>query len=206
MASLQLCGKLAAIITPNLSFSGSSAIAQNSNHVPAFKFAQATSQSVPSRRSREAVVYANSGRDGGTEASGDDARPEKSEEKAEEPPEQELADLAKEMLQKKQSQPAQQQSLSLEDVNPVGLGRKSRQFVDDVWQRIIELGQLARPQERVDTDFEFDAISGGAYKEYDIPSAQFTTVLVVGATGRVGRVVVRKLLLRGYTVKVRGWC
>ena len=39
------------------------------------------------------------------------------------------------------------------------------------------------------------------------PSASNSTrVLVVGATGRVGRIVVRKLLLRGYTVRalVRG--
>ena len=34
------------------------------------------------------------------------------------------------------------------------------------------------------------------------PQAAYTTVMVVGASGRVGRVVVRKLLLRGYTVKV----
>ena len=199
MASLQVCGKLAGTITPKLAFSSSTAIVQNSNLIPTFKVAQTTSLSLPSRRSRETIVHADSGKDGATEASGDDAQPQKGDGSRE----QELADLAKEILQKKQSQPAQQQSLSLEDVNPVGLGRKSRQFVDDVWQRIIELGQLARPQERVDTDFEFDAISGGPYKGYDIPSAQFTTVLVVGATGRVGRVVVRKLLLRGYTVKVR---
>jgi len=30
---------------------------------------------------------------------------------------------------------------------------------------------------------------------------KFTTVLVTGATGRIGRVLIRKLLLRGYTVK-----
>lgn len=34
--------------------------------------------------------------------------------------------------------------------------------------------------------------------EYESPLAAATTVLVVGATGRVGRVLVRKL--------VRGWC
>lgn len=39
--------------------------------------------------------------------------------------------------------------------------------------------------------------------EFTIPDAAFTTVLVAGATGRVGRILVRKLLLRGYTVKVR---
>lgn len=32
--------------------------------------------------------------------------------------------------------------------------------------------------------------------------AAYTTVLLLGATGRVGRVMLRKLLLRGYTVKV----
>jgi short-subunit dehydrogenase len=39
--------------------------------------------------------------------------------------------------------------------------------------------------------------------EFTIPDAAFTTVLVAGATGKVGRILVRKLLLRGYTVKVR---
>lgn len=37
--------------------------------------------------------------------------------------------------------------------------------------------------------------------EYDSPDAAATTVLVTGATGRVGRVLVRKLLLRGYKVR-----
>lgn len=36
--------------------------------------------------------------------------------------------------------------------------------------------------------------------EYESPDAPSTTVLVTGATGRVGRVLVRKLLLRGYKV------
>ena len=37
--------------------------------------------------------------------------------------------------------------------------------------------------------------------EFESPDAGETTVLVTGATGRVGRVLVRKLLLRGYKVK-----
>ena len=37
--------------------------------------------------------------------------------------------------------------------------------------------------------------------EFESPDAADTTVLVTGATGRVGRVLVRKLLLRGYKVK-----
>lgn len=42
---------------------------------------------------------------------------------------------------------------------------------------------------------------GGASCDFETPQAKFTTVLVVGVTGRVGRVLVRKLLLRGYTVR-----
>ncbi|KAI3500569.1 hypothetical protein L1887_36393 [Cichorium endivia] len=38
--------------------------------------------------------------------------------------------------------------------------------------------------------------------EFAIPGAQNTTVLVVGATSRVGRIVVRKLMLMGYSVKL----
>ena len=37
--------------------------------------------------------------------------------------------------------------------------------------------------------------------EFESPDAADTTVLVTGATGRVGRVLVRKLLLRGYKVR-----
>ena len=37
--------------------------------------------------------------------------------------------------------------------------------------------------------------------EFESPRASDTTVLVTGATGRVGRVLVRKLLLRGYRVR-----
>lgn len=37
--------------------------------------------------------------------------------------------------------------------------------------------------------------------EFTIPGAESTTVLVAGATSRVGRIVIRKLQLRGYKVK-----
>lgn len=45
---------------------------------------------------------------------------------------------------------------------------------------------------RIYDDFQSPA------EEFTSPTAQDTTVLVAGATGRVGRILVRKLLLRGY--------
>lgn len=88
----------------------------------------------------------------------------------------------------------------LDDVNPVGLGRKSRQIFDEVWRKFSGLGQISRT---IRTDDEAILIrEGGPMCEFAIPGAQNTTVLVVGATSRVGRVVVRKLMLRGYNVKV----
>ncbi|CAL4971500.1 unnamed protein product [Urochloa decumbens] len=42
---------------------------------------------------------------------------------------------------------------------------------------------------------------GGPMCEFAVPGARDTTVLVVGATSRIGRIVVRKLMLRGYNVK-----
>lgn len=96
-----------------------------------------------------------------------------------------------------------QQPLSLEDVNPVGLGRKSRQIFDEVWRKFSGLGQISRTT-RADDKEALDAllIREGPMCEFAIPGAQNTTVLVVGATSRIGRIVVRKLMLRGYTVKV----
>ncbi|WOH11604.1 hypothetical protein DCAR_0831094 [Daucus carota subsp. sativus] len=85
----------------------------------------------------------------------------------------------------------------LDDVNPVGLGRKSRQIFDEVWRKFSGLGQISRT---IRSDEDDEAV-GGPMCEFAIPGAQNTTVLVVGATSRVGRVVVRKLMLRGYNVK-----
>lgn len=89
----------------------------------------------------------------------------------------------------------------LDDVNPVGLGRRSRQMFDEVWRKFSGLGQISRTI-RSDDESTLLIREGGPMCEFAIPGAQNTTVLVVGATSRVGRIVVRKLMLRGYTVKV----
>lgn len=102
--------------------------------------------------------------------------------------------------QQQQQQPV---SISLDDVNPVGLGRKSRQIFDEVWRKFSGLGQISRTT-RADDKESLDAllIREGPMCEFAIPGAQNTTVLVVGATSRIGRIVIRKLMLRGYSVKV----
>ncbi|XP_020965662.1 uncharacterized protein LOC107612804 isoform X2 [Arachis ipaensis] len=89
--------------------------------------------------------------------------------------------------------------LSLDDVNPVGLGRKSRQIFDEVWRKFSGLGQISRTSRTDDEETLF--IREGPMCEFVIPGAQNTTVLVVGATSRIGRIVVRKLMIRGYLVK-----
>uniref|UniRef100_A0A175YKZ7 NAD(P)-binding domain-containing protein n=1 Tax=Daucus carota subsp. sativus TaxID=79200 RepID=A0A175YKZ7_DAUCS len=71
----------------------------------------------------------------------------------------------------------------LDDVNPVGLGRKSRQIFDEVWRKFSGLGQISRT---IRSDEDDEAV-GGPMCEFAIPGAQNTTVLVVGATSRVVR-------------------
>ena len=74
------------------------------------------------------------------------------------------------------------------------------QVFDDVWQQFARLsspGQYSR--DYLDGDFQ------GPAEEFSSPTAQDTTVLVAGATGRVGRILVRKLLLRGYKVCILPW-
>ncbi|KAI7731101.1 hypothetical protein M8C21_001949 [Ambrosia artemisiifolia] len=85
----------------------------------------------------------------------------------------------------------------LVDANPVGLGRRSRQIFDEAWRKFSELGQISRTTRTNDLLIQ----DAGPMCEFAIPGAQNTTVLVVGATSRVGRIVVRKLMLRGYSVK-----
>lgn len=80
----------------------------------------------------------------------------------------------------------------------MGLGRRSRQIFDEVWRKFSGLGQISRTTR---SDDDEDVIMGGPMCEFAVPGAQNTTVLVVGATSRVGRLVVRKLMLRGYNVK-----
>ncbi|XP_020090493.1 uncharacterized protein LOC109711719 isoform X5 [Ananas comosus] len=96
--------------------------------------------------------------------------------------------------------------LSLEGVNPVGLGRKSRQMFDEVWRKFSGLGQISRTPSTTAADgdsalLDSVLIRGGPMCEFSIPGAQETTVLVVGATSKIGRIVIRKLMLRGYNVK-----
>ncbi|XP_038694497.1 protein HIGH CHLOROPHYLL FLUORESCENCE PHENOTYPE 173, chloroplastic-like isoform X1 [Tripterygium wilfordii] len=100
------------------------------------------------------------------------------------------------------SSKTQPPSISLDDVNPVGLGRKSRQIFDEVWRKFSGLGQISRTS-RTDESESLDAllIREGPMCEFAIPGAANTTVLVVGATSRIGRILIRKLMLRGYTVK-----
>ncbi|KAJ3698653.1 hypothetical protein LUZ61_002358 [Rhynchospora tenuis] len=91
--------------------------------------------------------------------------------------------------------------LNLEDVNPVGLGRRSRQIFDEVWRKFSGLGQISRTPTIPTTDLEEAVFIRGPMCDFTVPEAQDTTVLVIGATSRIGRVVIRKLMLRGYKVK-----
>jgi uncharacterized protein YbjT (DUF2867 family) len=87
-------------------------------------------------------------------------------------------------------------------VNPVELGRKSRAFVDNVWQRVLSLGSTSVTAGLADEllGLERRALYSAAGGEGG-DEGSGTTVLVVGATGRVGTILVRKLALRGYTVR-----
>jgi len=76
------------------------------------------------------------------------------------------------------------------------MGRKSRAAFDDVWSQLQRIGGPSRSiVENVPAGLD------DLPETFESPQAPSTTVLVVGATGRVGKVLVRKLLLRGYKVK-----
>ncbi|KAK9099866.1 hypothetical protein Scep_023296 [Stephania cephalantha] len=92
-------------------------------------------------------------------------------------------------------------SISLDDVNPVGLGRRSRQIFDEVWRKFSGLGQISRTTRPSDDTLDTLLIGEVPMCDFSIPGAQNTTVLVVGPTSRIGRIIVRKLMLRGYNVK-----
>jgi NADPH:quinone reductase-like Zn-dependent oxidoreductase len=66
---------------------------------------------------------------------------------------------------------------------------------DDVWQQFARLASPSRGSMAGSLGYSSPA------EEFSSPAATNTTVLVAGATGRVGRILVRKLLLRGYKVK-----
>lgn len=85
------------------------------------------------------------------------------------------------------------ENVTLEDLNPISMGKRSRKVFDDVWTQLQRIGGPSR------TVLETESLD--LPEVFESPQALSTTVLVIGATGRVGKVLVRKLLLRGYTVK-----
>jgi hypothetical protein len=87
------------------------------------------------------------------------------------------------------------QASALDIVNPYELGRQARQAFNDAWS---QLSRVASPTRSFVID---DTVEVGVDADFAAPQAAYTTVLVVGATGRVGRILTRKLLLRGYKVK-----
>lgn len=96
-----------------------------------------------------------------------------------------------------------QVTITLDDVNPVRLGRRTRQVFDDAWRRLTKLGLLTSAS-RPSDEYDFETVVvGGPMCDFRTPNAELTTVLIAGATGRVGRILIRKLQLRGYKVKVR---
>ncbi|GJM97502.1 hypothetical protein PR202_ga14434 [Eleusine coracana subsp. coracana] len=109
-----------------------------------------------------------------------------------------------EAKKKKEAEESGRALASLEDVivNPVGLGRRSRQVFDEVWRKFSRLAQMSSASSTALAEEEQAVlIRGGPMCDFTVPGAQDTTVLVVGATSRIGRIVVRKLMLRGYNVK-----
>ena len=95
--------------------------------------------------------------------------------------------------------------MSADDINPIAIGRKSREMFDGFFEQITSLTRLQKSTGNIpgnagyDTSiYDMDLLSGDTTDMIDAnPQAKFTTVLVTGATGRVGKVIVRKLLLRG---------
>lgn len=85
------------------------------------------------------------------------------------------------------------QGVAVDNVNPIALGRQARRAFDTVW---TQLSQLAAPTKRSVFTDEMELESMGERSQ-----AAETTVLLLGATGRVGRILTRKLLLRGYKVR-----
>jgi hypothetical protein len=102
---------------------------------------------------------------------------------------------------------SEKKDFKLEDINPLEIGRKSRQVLDGFFKQLTSITSIQRSLPSFDDAtfdddvYDADLLSGASLTEYETPNARFTTVLVIGAAGRVGRVLVRKLLLRGYTVK-----
>lgn len=82
-------------------------------------------------------------------------------------------------------------------INPFQLGAKARRAFDTAW---TQLSQLSAPTKSVIYD-DFSSDLSTSMDMDVVPQAASTTVLVVGATDQVGRILTRKLLLRGYKVR-----
>jgi hypothetical protein len=82
----------------------------------------------------------------------------------------------------------------IDNVNPYMLGRQARQAFDEVWGQVSSITSPTK-------SYVIDDVLDATMDLDTAPNASKTTVLVVGATGRVGRILVRKLLLRGYKVR-----
>eukprot|EP00638_Chattonella_subsalsa_P000646 CAMPEP_0117754408 /NCGR_PEP_ID=MMETSP0947-20121206/12813_1 /TAXON_ID=44440 /ORGANISM="Chattonella subsalsa, Strain CCMP2191" /LENGTH=534 /DNA_ID=CAMNT_0005573495 /DNA_START=78 /DNA_END=1682 /DNA_ORIENTATION=- len=78
----------------------------------------------------------------------------------------------------------------------VQAGKKLRQNVDSLYNSVINYGRV--PEDLYNDIYMNDRI---LYSQFDSPD-QVPEVLVVGATGETGRLIVRKLLLRGFRVRV----
>lgn len=104
---------------------------------------------------------------------------------------------SKSRRRRRQKQPTpQSEGFTLENLNPISMGRKSRVLFDDVW---IQLQRIGGPSRSITSSIDISQYD--LPETFESPQATSTTILVVGATGRVGRILVRKLLLRGYKVR-----
>lgn len=102
------------------------------------------------------------------------------------------------VLRRKERQQSEEEALSETEpnlVDPVALGRRARKEVDSAWKKFTRLGQFASVSVS-----ESPEITSASELEAQTQAVD-TRVLVIGATGQVGRVVLNKLLLRGYTVR-----
>merc|ERR1719262_1829915 len=94
---------------------------------------------------------------------------------------------------------------ALENANPIELGRASRRAVEEAWQVFASLSSPIRPAnlDGLEDSLAAESADGAAadFCALGTPEAGRHRVLVAGATGRVGRVVCNKLLLRGYKVR-----
>ncbi|CAG9461795.1 unnamed protein product [Pedinophyceae sp. YPF-701] len=89
---------------------------------------------------------------------------------------------------------------NLEDINPIQLGRRSRKAFDDIWTRFSSLGTPSRGASRM-YDEQLDMMMVASEAQLDPVRTASTRVLVLGGAGRIGKVLIRKLLLRGYQVR-----